>query len=96
MERKTCEPIALEAGLPREPIQFVVGAGEWDDEAVTTELRQDVRGQLAESEGVVVIDPTPAGSPRRGPSRVASAVSGAVGWARSTMARSVSSWPTPR
>jgi hypothetical protein len=28
-ERKTCEPIAIEAGLPRKPIQFFVGAGEW-------------------------------------------------------------------
>ena len=29
LERKTCEPIAIEAGLPRKPIQFFVGAGKW-------------------------------------------------------------------
>ena len=39
LERKTSEPIAIEAGLPRKPIQFFVGAGKWDDEAVMAELR---------------------------------------------------------
>jgi SRSO17 transposase len=34
LERKTSEPIAIEAGLPRKPIQFFVGSGKWDDEAV--------------------------------------------------------------
>jgi SRSO17 transposase len=64
LERKTCEPIAIEAGLPRKPIQFFVGAGKWDDEAVTAELRQDVREALAEPDGVVVIDPS--GFPKKG------------------------------
>lgn len=58
LERKTCEPIAIEAGLPRKPIQFFVGAGKWDDEAVMDELRQHVREELAEPGGVVVIDPS--------------------------------------
>ncbi len=58
LERKTCEPIAIEAGLPRKPIQFFVGAGKWDDEAVMGELRQHVREELAEPDGVVVIDPS--------------------------------------
>ena len=64
LERKTCEPIAIEAGLPRKPIPFFVGAGKWDDEAVTAELRQDVREKLAEPDGVVVIDPR--GFPKKG------------------------------
>jgi hypothetical protein len=34
LQRKTCEPIAAEAGVHRKPIQFLVGAGRWDDEAV--------------------------------------------------------------
>jgi SRSO17 transposase len=34
LERKTAEPIAREHGVPRKPIQFFVGAGKWDDEAV--------------------------------------------------------------
>jgi SRSO17 transposase len=58
LERKTCEPIAIEAGLPRKPIQFFVGAGKWDDEAVMEELRQHVREELADPDGVVVIDPS--------------------------------------
>lgn len=58
LERKTCEPIARAAQLPRKPIQFVVGSGKWDDEAVMTELRLHVREELAETDGVVVIDPS--------------------------------------
>lgn len=58
LERKTCEPIAIEAGLPRKPVQFFVGAGKWDDEAVMAELRRHVREELAEPDGVVVIDPS--------------------------------------
>ena len=56
LERKTCEPIAIEAGLPRKPVQFFVGSGKWDDEAVMAELRTHVREALAEPDGVVVID----------------------------------------
>jgi SRSO17 transposase len=58
LERKTSEPIAIEAGLPRKPIQFFVGSGKWDDEAVMAELRLHVREELAEPDGVVVIDPS--------------------------------------
>jgi SRSO17 transposase len=64
LERKTCEPIAIEAGLARKPIQFFVGSGKWDDEAVMAELRAHVREELAASEGVVVIDPS--GFPKKG------------------------------
>ena len=58
LERKTSEPIAIEAGLPRKPIQFFVGSGKWDDEAVMGELRGHVREELANPDGVVVIDPS--------------------------------------
>ncbi len=58
LERKTSEPIAIEAGLPRKPIQFFVGSGKWDDEAVMAELRAHVREELAGPDGVVVIDPS--------------------------------------
>ncbi len=64
LERKTCEPIAIEAGLARKPIQFFVGSGKWDDEAVMAELRAHVHEELAEPEGVVVIDPS--GFPKKG------------------------------
>jgi SRSO17 transposase len=58
LERKTCEPIAIEAGLHRKPIQSFVGSGKWDDEAVMSELRKHVRESLGEPDGVVVIDPS--------------------------------------
>jgi len=64
LERKTCEPIAIEAGLARKPIQFFVGSGKWDDEAVMAELRAHVREELAEPDGVVVVDPS--GFPKKG------------------------------
>jgi SRSO17 transposase len=64
LERKTCEPIAINAGLARKPIQFFVGAGKWDDEAVMDEPRAHVREELAEPDGVVVIDPS--GFPKEG------------------------------
>ena len=76
LERKTCEPIAIQAGLPRKPIQFFVGAGKWDDEAVMSELRTHVRAELADPEGVVVIDPS--GFPKKGDGVV---------WGRSSMVR---------
>src|SRR5512135_2714948 len=46
LQRKTCEPIAVEAGVHRKPIQFFVGAGKWDDDGVMAELRRDVREAL--------------------------------------------------
>jgi len=58
LERKTCEPIAIESRLPRKPVQFFVGAGKWDDESVMAELRQHVREERAEPDGVVIIDPS--------------------------------------
>src|SRR5262249_5116346 len=56
--RKTCEPIAVEAGVHRKPIQFLVGAGRWDDEAVMTELRRHVAEELGDDRAVLVIDAT--------------------------------------
>src|SRR3954467_5307806 len=64
LERKTNEPIATQAGLARKRVQFFVGAGKWDDEAVMAELRAHVREELAEADGVVVVDPS--GFPKKG------------------------------
>jgi DDE superfamily endonuclease len=58
LERKTCEPIAREHGVQRKPIQFFVGNGAWDDEAVMAELRRHVKEELADAEGVLVVDPS--------------------------------------
>ncbi len=56
LQRKTCEPIAVQAGVHRKPIQSLVGAGKWDDEAVMAELRRHVAEELASDQAVVVID----------------------------------------
>lgn len=58
LQRKTCEPIAVQAGVHRKPVQFLVGAGKWDDEAVMAELRRHVREELADDRAVIVIDAT--------------------------------------
>ena len=58
LERKTSEPIAREADVPRRALQRFVGAGEWDDEAVTAELRGQVREELGDPNGVLVLDPS--------------------------------------
>jgi SRSO17 transposase len=64
LERKTCEPIAVEAGVHRKPIQFFVGAGKWDDEAVMAELRREVRATLGHEQAILVLDPS--GFPKSG------------------------------
>ena len=64
LQRKTCEPIAVEAGVHRKPVQFFVGAGRWDDEAVMAELRRDVRETLGHEQAVLVLDPS--GFPKSG------------------------------
>jgi SRSO17 transposase len=58
LERKTAEPIAREHGVPRKPIQFFVGSGKWEDEAVMAELRQHVVETLGDPQGVLVFDPS--------------------------------------
>ena len=56
LQRKTCEPIAIEAGVHRKPIQFLVGAGRWDDEAVMAELRRHVAEELGDDRAVLILD----------------------------------------
>ena len=58
LQRKTCEPIAVEAGVHRKPVQNFVGAGGWDDEAVMAELRTHVREALGHPDAVLVLDPS--------------------------------------
>jgi|SRR5208337_5116435 len=64
LERKTCEPIAREAGVTRKPIQFFVGCGKWDDEAVMAELRRHVCQELSDPNAVLVVDGS--GFPKKG------------------------------
>jgi SRSO17 transposase len=58
LERKTAEPIAREHGVPRKPIQFFVGAGKWDDEAVMGKLGRDVVEAMGDPQGALVLDPS--------------------------------------
>ena len=58
LQRKTCEPIAVEAGVHRKPVQNFVGSGAWDDEAVMTELRGHVRETLGHPDAVLILDPS--------------------------------------
>jgi len=58
LQRKTTEPIATAAGQKRRPLQLFVGAGGWDDRPVLEELRRHVAEELADPEGVFVLDPS--------------------------------------
>jgi SRSO17 transposase len=58
LERKSVEPIAAQAGVPRKDLQFFVGCGGWGDEKVMAELREHVGEELAEEDGIIVIDPS--------------------------------------
>ena len=58
LQRKTTEPIATSAGQKRRPLQLFVGAGGWDDRPVLDELRRHAREELADPDGVLVLDPS--------------------------------------
>src|SRR5438270_10064437 len=58
LQRKTCEPIAVEAGVHRKPVQNFVGAGGWDDEAVMAELRSHAREVLGHPDAILILDPS--------------------------------------
>src|SRR5258707_6745646 len=64
LERKTSEPIAHQAGRHRKPVQHFVGAGAWDDEAVTADLRRHVADELGDPDGVLIVDGS--GFPKKG------------------------------
>jgi SRSO17 transposase len=56
LQRKTCEPIARREGVTRKPIQFFVGSGRWNDEAVMAEMRQHVVEERGNAQGILVFD----------------------------------------
>jgi SRSO17 transposase len=58
LERKTCEPIAIQANRPRKPVQHFVGCGRWDDDTLLAELRRHAREKLADATAVLVVDPS--------------------------------------
>ena len=46
----------MEAGVHRKPIQVLVGAGKWDDEAVMAELRRHVAEESGDGRAVLILD----------------------------------------
>lgn len=58
LQRKTAEPIANRAGVEHKNLQFFVGSGRWDDDAVLIELRRHVRRVLGDRDAVLVLDPS--------------------------------------
>ena len=58
LERKTNEPIANQAGVPRKPVQHFVGAGAWDDDAVLTELTAHLTQDWGDPDAVLTFDPS--------------------------------------
>jgi SRSO17 transposase len=58
LQRKTAEPIAYHAGLDRKNIQYFVGCGQWDDDAVQAELRGHVREELSDPQAILILDPS--------------------------------------
>ena len=55
-QRNTAELIAYRAGRQRQPVQHVVGADAWDEEAVQSELRRHVAQSWGHAEAVLVLD----------------------------------------
>lgn len=58
LERKTCLPIAILKEKDEKPLQYFVGLGQWDDEAVMAELRSQVREACGHPDGVLILDPS--------------------------------------
>src|SRR6266851_1590119 len=56
LARKTTEPIATKARQKRRPLQLFVGGGGWDDRAVLDELGHHVASELADADGVFILD----------------------------------------
>jgi SRSO17 transposase len=64
LDRKTSEPIAHQAGVPRKPLQAFVGSAPWDDEALMAQTRAHIRAEWADPNAVLVIDGS--GFPKKG------------------------------
>src|SRR5713226_1346044 len=56
LDRKTCEPIAYQAGRQRKPVQHFVGAGKWQDQAVLSAMRRHINEVWGDDNGVLALD----------------------------------------
>lgn len=58
LERKSVEPIAERLGQYRRPLQYFIGASPWDHQPLLDELISEVKAELGEENGILVIDPS--------------------------------------
>lgn len=58
LERKSVEPIAERIGQYRRPLQYFVGESPWDHQSLLDKLSEQVSKELAEPNGIFVIDPS--------------------------------------
>jgi len=58
LERKSVEPIALDAGVHPRNLQQFLGLYKWDDAALAREVRRTVRDDHADADAIGVIDET--------------------------------------
>jgi len=56
LPRRTVEPIAIEHGKERRPLQHFVGAGRWDDDALRTKQCRHVAAEMGCADGVLILD----------------------------------------
>jgi SRSO17 transposase len=68
LPRRTMEPIAVERGKKRRPLQHFVGAGKWDDVAIRKKLCRDVAAEMGGTDGVLILDGS--GFQKAGPASV--------------------------
>lgn len=56
LPRRTTEPIAIESGKKRRPLQHFVGAGKWGDEPLRKEVCDQVAAEMGSVDGVLIVD----------------------------------------
>lgn len=56
LPRRTLEPIAVERGKKRRPLQHFVGAGKWDDAAIRKKICREVAVEMGSADGVLILD----------------------------------------
>lgn len=68
LPRRTLEPIAVERGKKRRPLQHFVGAGKWDDDAIRKKICREVAAEMGTDDGVLILDGS--GFQKTGPASV--------------------------
>jgi SRSO17 transposase len=56
LDRRTTEPIAKQAKVPRRALQQFVGAGQWDDALVREQIRREIAGEFGDPDGALIAD----------------------------------------